>query len=210
LAAGATGAYSSYFVTLAQTLVAAGEAKADLRLGWEFDGDWFAWGATTPAAEANFAAYFRQIVTAMRSVPGQEFKFVWNPDAGAFTSTTYDVAAAYPGNAYVDYIGVDAYDASWATPLTPANAWAVTLEPALAAAHAFAAAQSKPLAICEWGLVTGGYGLGDDPLYVDNFVAWMKNPADDVAYESYFNAENSVITGGDFPRSLAAFTADLG
>ena len=35
---GATGAYNAYFVTLAQTLVAAGESDAYLRLGWEFDG----------------------------------------------------------------------------------------------------------------------------------------------------------------------------
>ena len=82
-----------------------------------------AWAATTPSAEASFAAYFQQIVTAMRSVPGEQFRFVWNPDAGAFTQSGYSVAAAYPGNAYVDVIGLDAYDQSWAMPQTPTNAW---------------------------------------------------------------------------------------
>ena len=82
LAQGASGAFNSYYVTLAQTLVAGGEANAYLRLGWEFDGSWMAWDATTPSAEASFAAYFQQIVTAMRSVPGEQFRFVWNPDAG--------------------------------------------------------------------------------------------------------------------------------
>ena len=54
LAAGATGAYNSYFVTLAQTLVAAGEGNSYLRLGWEFDGNWYpSWDADTPAAEAS-------------------------------------------------------------------------------------------------------------------------------------------------------------
>ena len=42
----------------------------------------------------------------------------------------------------------------------------------------------------------------------------MKDPADDVAYESYFNANsggvNSVINGGSFPNALAAFKAALG
>ena len=47
LATGATGAYNSYFTTLAQTLVAAGQANAYLRLGWEFDGSWTAWYAGT-------------------------------------------------------------------------------------------------------------------------------------------------------------------
>ena len=216
LAAGATGAYNAYFVTLAQTLVGGGEANAYLRLGWEFDGSWFAWNATTPANEANFAAYFQQIVTAMRSVPGANFKFVWNPDAGAFSSPGYNVALAYPGNAYVNDIGLDAYDQSWVTPLTAANAWSETVLPGLTAAQRFAAAEGRPLAICEWGTAirSDGHGLGDDPLYITNFLAWMKNPADDVAYESYFNFNgggvNSVITGGSFPNALAAFKAALG
>ena len=40
-------------------------------------------------------------------------------------------------------------------------------------------------------------GLGDDPLYVNNFAAWMKNPANNVAYESYFNYDgtsDSILT----------------
>ena len=54
LAQGATGAYNSSYVTLAQTLVAGGQANAYLRLGWEFDGSWMPWAATTPNAEAEF------------------------------------------------------------------------------------------------------------------------------------------------------------
>ena len=79
-----------------------------------------------------------------------------------------------------------------------------------------ASAQGKPLAITEWGVTerSDGHGLGDDPLYINNFTAWMKNSANDVAYECYFDANsggvNSDITGGGFPNSLAAFGADLG
>jgi ribosomal protein L24E len=214
LATGATGAYNSYFVTLAQNLVAGGEGNAYLRLGWEFDGSWFpSWSAQTPSAEANFAAYFDQIVTAMRSVPGEDFQFVWNPDAGAFTKSGYNVALAYPGSAYVNVIGLDAYDETWASPRTPATAWNATVLPALSAAQAFAAAQGRPLAICEWGIAFLSNGLGDDPLYVNNFAAWMKNPANNVLYESYFNYDgtsDSVLTGGSAPNSLAAFKADFG
>ncbi|MFZ0251027.1 MAG: glycosyl hydrolase [Acidimicrobiales bacterium] len=214
LAQGATGAYNSYYVTLAQNLVSGGQANAYLRLGFEFDGGWFSWAATTPGAEASFAAYFQQIVTAMRSVPGQQFRFVWNPTAAAFTDG-YSVAAAYPGNAYVDVVGLDIYDQSWATPQTPANAWSTTYAPALAAAQRFASSQGKPLAFPEWGVIirSDGHGLGDDPNYINQMTSWMKNSSNDVTYESYFdfNASglNSQITGGLFPNSLAAFSADL-
>jgi hypothetical protein len=223
LAAGATGAYNGHFVTLARTLVAAGEANADLRLGWEFDGSWYAWDALTPAAESNYARYFQQIVTAMRSVPGEAFKFVWNPDASAFVGqsvvSNYNVDLAYPGSAYVNYVGLDVYDQSWVTPLTPTNAWNDTTLPALSAAESFAASQGVPIALSEWGVTirTDGHGLGDDPLYVDNMISWMTNRANRVAYESYFDYNtlpsggdtNAELTGGDFPNSLAAFIAEM-
>ena len=214
LAQGATGAYNSYFVTLGQTLVAGGLSNAYLRLGWEFDGSWTAWAATTPGAEASFAGYFQQIVTAMRSVPGEQFRFVWNPDAAAFTQPGYSVAAAYPGNSYVNVIGLDAYDQSWATPQTPTNAWASTDLPALTAAAQFASSNGKPLAFGEWGVAIrgDGHGLGDDPNFINQMVAWMRS--NNVTYESLFDANsggvNSLLTGGSFPNSLAAFSADLG
>jgi beta-mannanase len=215
LAAGATGAYNSYFVTLAHTLVDAGEANAYLRLGYEFDGTGDAWAATTPAQEADFATYFQQIVDSMRSVAGEQFKFVWNPDAGAFVDWGYNVELAYPGNAYVDSIGLDAYDKTWISDPTPANEWSQTTLPALTAAKQFAAAQGKPLSIPEWGLVGPvSNGLGDDPLFIDDFTAWMKNPANNVGFESYFNisggGDSDSITDGAYPNGLARFTADLG
>src|ERR1017187_600853 len=55
LQAGSTGTYNQYFVTLAQTLIANGDANADLRLGWEFDGNWSAWDALTSTTEGYYA-----------------------------------------------------------------------------------------------------------------------------------------------------------
>jgi Glycosyl hydrolase family 26 len=215
LAEGARGTYNHYFTTLAQTLVGAGEANAYLRLGWEFDGGAYAWSATSSTAEEDFAAYFRQIVTAMRSVPGEQFRFVWNPTATAFADG-YNLALAYPGNSFVNEIGLDDYDQTWLSPHTSTVEWNETTLPNLTAAHRFAASHNEPLAVCEWGLSTqaGGHGLGDDPLFIDNFVAWMKNPVNEVEYESYFDfsgdGQDNSITQGDTPKSLAAFAADLG
>ena len=49
-----------------------------------------------------------------------------------------------------------------------------------------------------------GHGLGDDPYYINQIVAWMKNSSNDVTYETYFDANsggvNSLITGGSFPQ----------
>jgi hypothetical protein len=216
LANGAAGLYDNYFVALGENLVAAGESHIYLRLGWEFDGGWYAWSATTPEQEANYAEYFRQIVESMRSVRGEDFKFVWNPDAEAFDQLGYNVALAYPGNAYVDYIGVDAYDQTWVTPQTPINSWNETTFPDLTLADQFAQEQGKPLAVPEWGVAirSDGHGLGDDPRYITNMIDWMEDPANDVAYESYFDydgsAQSDAITDGNYPLSLAAFIYGFG
>jgi hypothetical protein len=214
LAAGAAGAYDSYFVTLAQNLVNGGEPDAILRLGWEFTGGWYPWGVHNSTDAANFAAYFRNIVNVMRSVPGQAFQFVWNPNGDGPTNYTPD--QAYPGSAYVDYIGTDVYDQCWCSPLTPQNAWAddLTHPWGLNWLAAFAAQQGKPIAFPEWGLSRrpDGRGLGDDPYFIDQFAAWITQS--NVAWTSYFNADPSgqsdAITDGSFPLALAAFQRDFG
>ena len=98
------------------------EANAILRLGWEFNGNWFPWSVGSSTDAANFVAFWRQIVTTMRAVPGEKFKFLWNPNGPS--PTTYRPDQAYPGNAYVDYVGTDVYDNFWGTPFTPPAAWA--------------------------------------------------------------------------------------
>ena len=72
--AGAAGNYNSYFSQIARNLVNNGQRNAILRLGWEFNVpqgyDWYA-GGYAP----QFVGYWRDIVTAMRAVPGADFTF---------------------------------------------------------------------------------------------------------------------------------------
>ena len=58
----------------------AGSPMPGSRLGFEFNGEWFPWRAA--ADPTAFTDYYRRIVDVMRSVPGQDFKFVWNPTIG--------------------------------------------------------------------------------------------------------------------------------
>jgi hypothetical protein len=214
LAAGAAGAYNSYFVTLAQNLIGAGAGDSMLRLGWEFNGGWYNWAVRNATDAVNFAAYFRNIVDAMRSVPGQGFQFVWNPNGDGPTNYTPD--QAYPGSAYVDFVGTDMYDNCWCSPVTPQAAWASQLSHpwGLNWLASFSAQVGRPIVFPEWGLSrrSDGHGLGDDPYFVDQFAAWISQS--DVAWTSYFNADPSgqsdAITDGTFPQALAAFVRDFG
>jgi hypothetical protein len=227
LALGATGVYNANFVTLAQTLISAGQAGAILRLGWEFTGNWDSWRVTDPTDAANYAEYYRQIVTAMRSVPGQAFKFIWegaDPQDGSY-GDAYTADDSYPGDAYVDYVGTDTYDQSWdggcglpfnntSTAAESMCIWTNGTLPGLTRVADFASAHGKPVVFPEWGLAIrgDGHGLGDDPTFIQQMGGWIASH--NVAFDIYFDfdvtGQVDSIDGGSFPASLAAYRSTFG
>jgi hypothetical protein len=232
LAEGAAGDNNSYFTQMAETLVADGFGSSYLRLGWEFDGTWAPWSVANDTDAANFAAYWRNIVTVMRSVPGANFKFVWSLEG--FENLSWDINDAYPGNAYVDYVSMDVYDWSWDSSIFPGgdpdNTATIaqsnqvfndllTAPEGLSWLASFAQAHGKQIGIPEWAVTvrTDGHGLGDDSTFITNMVNWMV--ANQVAWANYFDSDDdpgtpegwlATITDGNFPNALAAFETDLG
>ncbi len=112
----------------------------------------------------------------MRSVPGQHFEFDWCPTLGK-ASVAPD--RAYPGDAYVDYVGADVYDNSWiADYRDPVARWNdfVTQPYGLQWQSDFATAHGKPMTFPEWGLSTrsDGHGGGDDPYFIQQMYDWIR------------------------------------
>ena len=108
---GLNGNYDSIYANVAVQLVNYGRANDIVRLGHESGGNWFYWGlGYTPAGgsqntAAQYIAMFQRVVGIMRS-NGFTGGFEYN--GGGYGLT--DIAVAYPGDAYVDYIGMDPYD----------------------------------------------------------------------------------------------------
>jgi Glycosyl hydrolase family 26 len=192
LAQGASGAYNSYFTTLARALVAGGDGNGILRLGWEMNGNWFPWSIQNGNA-ANYAAYWRQIVTTMRAVsPGLRFDFTANAGSSTTAGQLLNPEAAYPGDEYVNYIGMDVYDQSWVSNASNAEArWAgyVSESYGLTWQREFAAAHGKPVTFPEWGLDSGGSGTGggDSPQFIQLMYNWMLSS--NMAYQMYFDVD---------------------
>ncbi len=208
----ARGDYNSKFVSVAQQLVAGGDGYSTIRLGWEMTGDWYTWsGVKNPTA---FAGAWRQVVNSMRSVSGAHFTFDFNIAMGAANPTPM-----YPGDSYVDLIGADNYDTSWATSYSPsdhAKVWnnILTRSYGLTWLSNFAKSHGKRMAFDEWGLSwqCNGHGGGDDSYFVQHFTDWMAQ--NNVAYEAYFNrdyssCEKHSLTNGTFPKGAAAYRAAM-
>jgi Glycosyl hydrolase family 26 len=219
LAEGAAGAYNTHFRLLAQRLVAGGQANATLRIGPEFNGNWFKWTIAVPNGGAEFASYWRQIVTTMRSVPGANFKFDWCPNAGSLyvNGQPLQAVSAWPGDAYVDYVGLDVYDQSWAPHRAdPAARWNefVNVSDGLLWQRDFAAAHGKAMTFPEWGLAdrADGMGGGDSPYFVEQMYEWIRT--NNVAYHMYFEYADAVadyaIFGGKAPQAARRFVELFG
>jgi hypothetical protein len=209
LTTGATGAYDHYFADVAAYLVAHGQASSIIRLGWEFNGNWFPWAAATCAQ--CFVDYFRKIVTTMRAVPGNHFLFEWNPDLGTYYLPP---TSAYPGDRYVDIVALDVYDdvpgaAVTSTVPTPEQRWNLLVENpyGLTWVTGFAATHGKSVAFPEWGLGYGENAGGDDPYFVTQMASFItSNP--DVVSALYWNYGNSTLASS--PLASSAFAASFG
>jgi hypothetical protein len=208
----AAGDYNQYATALAQNLVSDGAGNIVIRLGTEANGTWEAdYVGSTSAEMSAWAQCFANEVTAMRAVPGAHFLFVWNPNA---CTGDLPLSGWYPGNSYVDIIGIDAYDQDCETLKTVAQeGWTAYSTdsassgssdpdfPSIANAEAFARAHGKPLSFPEWGL-----GSDDDPAYVTG-MAQMFN-SDDFSFESYFstNTDGIAALGSAIPNATAAYS----
>ena len=113
---------------------------------------------------------------------------------------------AWPGDEYVDIIGLDLYDESWAkdTYPFPADATSEEVEKRqrktwndvlLKGDHGivfwkkFAEAHHKPLAFPEWGVAArpDKHGGMDDPYFIEQMSRFILDPANQVAFHCYFD-----------------------
>ena len=206
----ASGAYDSYATQLARNLVKAGFGYSVIRLGPEMNGTWNAGSlGETPASWKEWAQCFAQEVRAMRAVPGSHLLFDWNVNA---SYRNIPLADFYPGNAYVDIIGIDFYDTSGVSlpPVGNPERWtALSRQPdSLMQVAAFAAAHHKPLSFPEWATVGS---QGDDAAYVTSMGTFIAHH--DVAFQSWFDAgDNGILqlTPSGAPRSLHAYIKAFG
>ncbi|MFG3285425.1 glycoside hydrolase family 26 protein [Streptomyces sp. NPDC048111] len=160
LAKGAAGDFDAHFRRLAQRLVDLKVPDTVIVLGWEMNGTTYTHRCgPDPAA---WKTYWRNAVAAMRSVPGQKFRFDFAPSRGR---DAVPWTECYPGDDVVDIIGMDSYD----QPRGQSFDKQVSEPYGLQQHVDFAAAHKKPISYPEWGL----FRNGDNTEYMRRMLAWM-------------------------------------
>ena len=204
LAAAAGGAYDTNYTALAQYLAAnsSDDSQIYVRLGWEFNGTGYnAWSAV--GQPQNYVGAFQHAVAAFRAV-SDKFRFEWTPNKGDVGMNPED---AYPGDQYVDVIGMDFYwetTRSWSI-ADPVKAWNyfVNEKYGLQWHQDFAAAHNKPTAYAEWAVNSNNASA-----FIKLAAQWFESH--NVLYQSYWNSNSNFqgkLSDNQYPDSGAAYKA---
>ncbi|MEU3659793.1 glycosyl hydrolase [Streptomyces sp. NPDC032940] len=157
---GAAGEFDHHFRALAERLVRLKVPDTVLVLGWEMNGITYT-HRCGPDPEA-WKTYWNRIVTTMRSVPGQKFRFDFTPSRGR---DAIPWTECYPGDDTVDVLGMDSYDQPSGMSFDQQ-----VKEPYGLQDHVdFAKAHGKPVSYPEWGL----FRNGDNPEYMRRMLDWI-------------------------------------
>ncbi len=201
----AKGQYNNNYRTLAQDMAAIGadDDKIHVRLGWEMNGNgWFPWSAN--GHEKAYVGAFQQFVDTFRSVP-DKFVFEWTPNIG---SQGMDVASVYPGDKYVDVIGLDFYYNTQWDPKDPVAAfnYFVNQPYGLQWQQDFAVAHGKPTGIGEWGVNSDTSGA-----FIEMAAQWFEDH--NIIYQNYWNSNADFkgrLSDGQYPNAGKVFQAIFG
>ncbi|MBR1279661.1 glycoside hydrolase family 26 protein [Bradyrhizobium sp. AUGA SZCCT0283] len=204
LSEAAAGKYQDRYEQAARMLAQTRQSDSVIyvRTGEEFNGNWMPWSAA--GHEHDFVKAFQNFVDAFRSVSNR-FRFEWNVNV---RETRMNPADAYPGDDYVDVIGMDFYYNTKWNPNDPIKAWdeMVNSQYGLRWLEEFASAHKKPTAYPEWGVNSDGAGP-----YIEKAAQWFSKH--NVLYQGVWNSNDAFpgkLTDRQYPEAAAAYIESFG
>jgi hypothetical protein len=162
-----------------------GRGDSVVRLGWEFNEQTSSWRADDTR---TWIACYRRAATNIR-MTSPAVLLDWTINAhGTPAGVCGGVSTnCYPGDDYVDIIGIDNYDHyPWSSSKAVFDRTATAPE-GLTWLHSFARAHGKPFSVGEWGVVPTGDAGRENPSFVQWMHDWFAAHAATLAYEAYFS-----------------------
>ena len=107
-------------IALMATRLAGMKRPIMLRWGWEMNGNWFAWDGTHNGKKpGGFVTAWRRMHRIFREHGATNVAWVWGPNWNSGPNVAWNkFPHYYPGDAYVDWVGVSGYDFSRESPHT--------------------------------------------------------------------------------------------
>jgi hypothetical protein len=226
----AAGDSDEHWTALGNNLVSWGMGNAVLRIGREWNGNWYNWSpCKTGDSISEYILGNMHIVDVLREVPGQSFQFMWNPTLGMVSGESGSNAEAtkwYPGSNYVDIVGLDYYDFSsnsnyptqTHTPYGNRSAasqaanfnYVYNQDDGFLGWINFAKWVGKPFALPEWGLelwLSGGNysGGGDNDYFINQMASICKGTSMQAMWE---DTGEGLYDTDSCPRRTSGLTVD--
>ncbi len=201
----AAGAHDALISRWASQMAAYGQ-PVWLRFAHEMNGNWYPWGAGVNGnSPSQYVAAWRHVHDIFVAAGATNVTWVWSPNV--VMDGTPALSSLYPGDSYVDWVGVDGYNwgatASWSSWQTPDQVFGATLA-------ALTQISSRPVVIAESATTEVGGNkaqwiqqffsmLGANPR-VKAFVWFNLNKETDWRIESSSGAQSAFATGVANPR----------
>jgi hypothetical protein len=114
-----TGAQDDVIAAAARNLAAMG-GPVLLRWGWEMNGNWFPWDGThNDENTAGYIKAWKRIHGIFADAGADNVAWVWSPNWNSGPNVSWNkMQRYYPGDDYVDWVGVSAYDFDSESPRT--------------------------------------------------------------------------------------------
>lgn len=196
----ARGDFDAYLRSWAEDL-AGWDGPVFLRMFHEMNADWYPWGAGVSGNEpGHLVAAWRHVRSVFAAAGADNVRWVWCPDAGP---GEVPLAALYPGDPWVDWVGLDGYN--WGAN-RPESGWR-SFDEVFADAYAeLTALTERPLMIAETASSEKG---GDKARWISDAFASLPDRFPCVRAVGWFDEARP---DGDWPvdtstASLAAFRA---
>ncbi|MEU7905599.1 glycosyl hydrolase [Actinoplanes sp. NPDC049118] len=170
-----------------------------LRWGWEMNGDWFEWDGTHNGRDtAGYVKAWRRMHRIFREQGADNVAWVWSPNWNSGPNVSWNrFQRYYPGDDYVDWVGVSGYDFYNETPKT--------LFTAVCAAYG----KRKPIILSETAAVDAG-GISK-AAWIAKLSSWVEDtPA--VGAVVWFDTDTQEDSAHNFRfdtdrKALAAYRA---
>lgn len=196
------GVHDDYLYRWADELTAWGK-PVYLRFAHEPNGTWYPWSVAAGTPADVYVAAWRHVHDLFATRRAHNVKWVWSPNVSFLGSSS--TGATYPGDDYVDVVGVDGYNwgtsQPWSHWIAPTDLFVPTMD------ELRRIAPGKPQLVTEVGSAEAG---GSKSEWIRNLVRMIESRRDVAGFVWFDHDKEADWSMASTPESAVALAEALG